>query len=142
MKYYFVSYHFNNTTQSGCGNITSQRSSMFSNLGLTTMIANNLTKKGFSATPNQVVLLYWQEISLEEYTAYNSTDNNELKGNSTATDGTRLPGVDQGEVQSDSEVQQGDDREGSGSAGSEGSADSDRIGPTNPDWPPGKWRHG
>ena len=38
----------------------------------------------------------------------------ELEGNSPATDGTGLHGSDQGKVQGDSEVQQRDDREGSG----------------------------
>ena len=39
---------------------------------------------------------------------------NEPQGNSPATDGTGLHGSDQGKVQGDSEVQQRDDREGSG----------------------------
>jgi hypothetical protein len=38
----------------------------------------------------------------------------ELKKCSTLDDGTRIPSVDQGEIQGDSEVQQRNDRQGSG----------------------------
>ena len=60
---------------------------------------------------------------------------NEPQGNSPTTDGTGLPGFDQGKVQGDSEVQQGDDGEGSWPFSSEGSADNARAwGPDHPDW--------
>jgi len=84
-------------------------------------------------------LLFEKRISImpgqEDY--FKTLFADEPQGNSPATDGTGLPGLDQGKVQGDSEVQQGDDGEGSGPAGSEREAESFRGGfflsPDTPD---------
>jgi len=111
MNYYFISYHFQNGTQIGFGNVTRQSPEMFSRAEITKVITEILTKQGFIATPRDVVILYWNSITEQEFNKFNS---DEFTIDSTVDDGTGVPGINQGEVQGNSKVQQGDNGQGSG----------------------------